>query len=90
MILLVIIWNHSKIVNLQESREEAPICVVAPHATIVDSIVILMCYAVPVAKKSLSKVPLFGPIGRLMQVVFVGRERASQRNAALQAIKVKT
>ena len=53
-----------------------------------DGIAILICKAVPVAKKSLSNVIFVGPILRLMQMVFVGRERKSQRNQALEAIKV--
>ena len=53
-----------------------------------DGIAILICKAVPVAKKSLSNVIFVGPILRLMQMVFVSRERKSQRNQALEAIKV--
>ena len=74
--------------KLQASRDKAPICVVAPHSTIIDPFVIIMCYGVPVVKKSMSEIPLMGTIGKLMQIVFFDRETASQRNAALKAIKV--
>ena len=77
-----------QIKNLQASRDKAPICVVAPHSTIIDPFVIIMCYGVPVVKKSMSEIPLMGTIGKLMQIVFFDRETASQRNEALKAIKV--
>ena len=54
--------------NLNTCRKQAPLLVVAPHTTIVDSIVIGAARATAVAKAELSKHPFVGPMGNLLQV----------------------
>ena len=54
--------------SLDNCQQQAPLLVVAPHTTIVDSIVIGAARATAVAKAELSKHPFIGPMGNLLQV----------------------
>ena len=49
-------------------RSKAPLLVVAPHSTIIDTIVIGEARATVVAKAEISQHPFLGPVGNLLQV----------------------
>jgi len=70
----------------QESPSKAPLLVVAPHTTIVDSIVIGAARATAVAKAELSKHPFLGPMGNLLQTVWVDRGTDSSKKETAQKI----
>ena len=52
----------------QCSYEEAAILISVPHSTIMDIIGIVYSKSVPVAKESVTNIPIIGVIGRFLQV----------------------
>jgi len=70
----------------QESPSKAPLLVVAPHTTIIDSIVIGAARATAVAKAELSKHPFLGPMGNLLQTVWVDRGADSSKKETAEKI----
>ena len=61
--------------------------VVGPHATFVDTLVILLSGATPVAKAEFRQVPIIGKIAVFTQVLLVKREKEESRKKALEQIK---
>jgi len=75
-----------KINGNQESPSKAPLLVVAPHTTIIDSIVIGAARATAVAKAELSRHPFIGPMGNLLQTVWVDRGADSSKKETAERI----
>lgn len=65
------IWVKTK--GKREDASKAPLLVVAPHSTIIDTIVIGEARATVVAKAEISQHPFLGPVGNLLQTVWVDR-----------------
>ncbi|XP_059082064.1 lysophosphatidylcholine acyltransferase 1-like isoform X1 [Tigriopus californicus] len=74
----------------QASPREAPVLVVAPHATFVDTIAVIMSGATPVGKDDFKDLPILGVIGKFVQILFVKRENPQSRKLALQEIRKHT
>ncbi len=72
---------------MQAPPSSAPVLVVAPHATLADSLAIAATGATAVAKEELSAVPLVGRIGRFLQVLFVKREKEESRRKVVDQIR---
>ncbi|TMW48356.1 hypothetical protein DOY81_006582 [Sarcophaga bullata] len=71
------------------SAKEAPILVVAPHSSYVDSIIVAAVPSNPpaiVAKKETSEIPLLGKIINYAQPIYVQREDPNSRQTTIREI----
>lgn len=60
---------------------------VAPHATFVDTLVILLSGSTPVAKADFRNVPIIGKIAVFTQLLLVKREKEESRKKAVMKIR---
>ena len=74
-------------VDVKGEMGDAPVLVVAPHATFIDSIAVAVSGATPVAKAETANVLLVGKIVVFAQVLLVKREKAESRKNALDQIR---
>ena len=80
-------FHSIKITGEKSSKNQAPILVCAPHATIVDAVAVFASHSVPVAKQGVAQMCFIGPVFRFIQSLFVTREAASSRQETINQIK---
>lgn len=80
-------FNYIKFVGKQASPKEAPILVVAPHSSYVDSIIVVLTGPTSVvAKRETSDIPILGKIINCAQPIYVEREDPNSRQNTIQEI----
>ncbi|KAL5275615.1 LPCAT2 family protein [Megaselia abdita] len=79
--------HYLKVIGKQASFKEAPLLVIAPHSTFVDSLsVIAMGPPSIVAKQDTADIPLFGKIVNYAQPIYVRREDPNSRQNTIKQI----
>ena len=71
----------------QARPEEAPLLVAAPHSTLIDWLLFPVTRSSVVAKQEISRWPLVGVLGRLLQTVWVDRDSRQAKTVTLEEIK---
>ncbi|XP_004535128.1 lysophosphatidylcholine acyltransferase [Ceratitis capitata] len=80
-------FHHVKLTGQRASPKEAPIMVVAPHSSYVDSIIVVTTGPPSiVAKRETSDIPLLGKIINFAQPIYVQREDPNSRQNTIREI----
>lgn len=80
-------FHHITYIGKQASPKEAPILVVAPHSSYVDSVVVVVTGPTSVvAKKETADIPILGRIINCAQPIYVEREDPNSRQNTIQEI----
>ncbi|XP_055911894.1 lysophosphatidylcholine acyltransferase [Eupeodes corollae] len=80
-------FHYIKFIGKQASQKEAPILVVAPHSSYVDSIIVVVTGPTSiVAKKETSETPILGRIINCAQPIYVAREDPNSRQTTIREI----
>ncbi|XP_067639418.1 lysophosphatidylcholine acyltransferase [Eurosta solidaginis] len=80
-------FYHVKTVGQRASPKEAPILVVAPHSSYVDSIIVVTAGPPSiVAKRETADIPLLGKIINFAQPIYVQREDVNSRQNTIRQI----
>ncbi|XP_055842917.1 lysophosphatidylcholine acyltransferase [Episyrphus balteatus] len=80
-------FHHIKYIGKQASPKEAPILVVAPHSSYVDSVLVVVTGPTSVvAKRGTSDIPILGKIISCAQPIYVEREDPNSRQNTIREI----